>query len=80
MVKIIKIITLVLILLFSTNLFADKTDLSIVSYNVYFNNNTGKKRYPQIINYLNKKNADIIALQEVTNTFYKLIKLLLFYI
>ena len=44
--------------------------LKIVSWNVYFDDVSGVKRYPRILTFLSSQKADIICLQEVTRKFY----------
>ena len=66
--------TLILLSLFcqpAFNVTAD--DLNILSYNVYFDDKTGIKRYPQIIDFIKNKNYNIIALQECTSAFINLL-------
>lgn len=48
--------------------------LALLSYNVYFDDRSGKQRYPQIIDYLQASGADVIALQEVTPDFFARLK------
>lgn len=47
--------------------------LKMVTYNVYFDDNSGEQRYPKILNWLAQQNFDVIALQEVTPKFLQLL-------
>ncbi len=64
-----KLTYILLFLLSASNLSAE--EVTLISYNVYFNDESGKTRYPGIISYLTSKKPDVIALQEVTPTFFK---------
>ncbi len=46
----------------------------LLSWNIYFDDDTGRARYPLIINSLKEFDADIICLQEVTGKFHSLLK------
>jgi endonuclease/exonuclease/phosphatase family metal-dependent hydrolase len=48
--------------------------MRILSWNIYFDDESGKERYPLILDELLKLNSDIICLQEVTNDFLKVLK------
>ena len=67
--KYLKIGLYLIVLALSTNTSA--TEITVMSWNVYFNDVSGKKRYPKIINTIEKHQADIICLQEATDTFIK---------
>ncbi len=47
--------------------------ITLISYNVYFDNSSGKERYPKIIDLLSKRKYDLIALQECTSEFIELV-------
>ena len=46
-------------------------ELSVMSWNVYFDDISGQSRYPKIIDTISKHQADIICLQEATDSFIK---------
>ncbi len=48
--------------------------MTILSYNVYFDDQSGAIRYPQIITHISNRAPDIICLQECTPTFLALLK------
>lgn len=48
-------------------------EVNLLSYNVYFDDETGKTRYPKIIKFIKQGNYNVIALQECTPQFLKLI-------
>ena len=48
--------------------------ISIISYNVYFDDISGKERYPKILSLLKQGNYDVIALQECTPDFIRRLK------
>jgi len=48
--------------------------LSVISWNVWFDDVSGKVRYPLILDELESEQADIVLLQEVTSTFLKALK------
>lgn len=50
------------------------TPLKLLSYNVYFDDKSGKKRYPKIIKMLKQGHYDVIALQECTPIFLTLLR------
>jgi endonuclease/exonuclease/phosphatase family metal-dependent hydrolase len=66
-------ILIILILFYHsvTNAFTEK--LHIVSYNVYFDDQTGITRYPEILKLIQKEPYNIIALQECTPRFIELL-------
>jgi endonuclease/exonuclease/phosphatase family metal-dependent hydrolase len=68
----VKILT-VLILFYHSLTHAFTEDLHIVSYNVYFDDQTGINRYPEILKLIKKENYNIIALQECTPGFIELL-------
>ncbi|WP_290702509.1 endonuclease/exonuclease/phosphatase family protein [Amphritea sp.] len=47
-------------------------DLSIITWNVWFDDDSGRWRYPLILNELSKQDADILLLQEVTPSFLEI--------
>ncbi len=47
--------------------------LRILSYNVYFDDDSGSTRYPHILKAIRKGNYDVIALQECTKAFFLLL-------
>lgn len=68
----VKVLTLLILLYHSvTNAFTE--ELHIISYNVYFDDQTGITRYPEILKLIHKENYNIIALQECTPRFIELL-------
>lgn len=47
--------------------------IHLLSYNVYFDDETGKSRYPDIIKFIKKGNYNLIALQECTPIFLSML-------
>jgi len=47
--------------------------MKLLSWNIYFDDVSGKTRYPKILNYLSEIDADIVTLQEVTPYFQELL-------
>lgn len=47
----------------------DPSGLSVMSWNVYFDDDSGRERYPKIIQHLLEQDSDVICLQEVTPSF-----------
>lgn len=45
-------------------------EITVLSYNLYFNDASGEVRYPQLLAHLSSRKPDVIGLQEVTKTFY----------
>ena len=52
----------------------DTQSLSILSWNVWFDDETGHWRYPLILDEINRQDADIVTLQETTTLFISLLK------
>ena len=48
--------------------------LDVMTYNVFFHDQTGALRYPQIMAHIRSRSPDEVALQEVTHSFYALLK------
>ncbi len=48
-------------------------NIKILSFNVYFDDETGKTRYPKIIEMMKQGDYDVIALQECTSKFTELL-------
>jgi endonuclease/exonuclease/phosphatase family metal-dependent hydrolase len=48
--------------------------LTMVSWNVWFDDETGKTRYPLVLQKLASQKADVIALQEVTPAFLRVLQ------
>jgi len=71
--KYLKISLYLIVLTLSTN--SSAAELSVMSWNVYFDDISGQTRYPKIINAIDKHQADIICLQEVTDSFIKNIQI-----
>jgi len=65
---------IIFIILISFSFIIQASDLSVMSYNVYFDDHTGETRYPKIVSYIQSRDLDVIALQEVTPGFYQYIK------
>ncbi|WP_415897260.1 endonuclease/exonuclease/phosphatase family protein [Neptuniibacter sp. QD72_48] len=53
---------------------ADNHKLSILTWNVWFDDRSGQRRYPLILDEIYQQNADIVALQEVTPKFIGLLE------
>ena len=53
--------------------YAKPSIVKLLNYNVYFNDRTGKKRYPEIINYISSGDYNVITLQECTAVFIKML-------
>lgn len=53
--------------------YAKPSIVKLLNYNVYFNDRTGKKRYPEIINYISSGDYNIITLQECTAVFIRML-------
>lgn len=51
---------------------AQAQEISLLSYNVYFDDETGKSRYPDIIKFIKQGDYNVIALQECTPMFLSL--------
>ena len=64
---------IILILLYHSVTNAFTEELHIISYNVYFDDQTGINRYPEILKLIQKENYNIIALQECTPRFIELL-------
>ncbi|MFC1589813.1 endonuclease/exonuclease/phosphatase family protein [Pseudomonadota bacterium] len=62
-----RFLLLPLIFVISSESFAK--DISIMSWNVYFDDATGYQRYPEIIRTISEQKPDVVCLQEVTNKF-----------
>lgn len=71
--KLLKSSLLILILSCQPALTAFANELKVLSYNVYFDDTTGKNRYPQIIELIKNGNFNVIALQECTARFIELL-------
>ena len=65
---------IIFVVLLSFSFVLKAFDLSVMSYNVYFDDHSGETRYPKIVSYIDDRNLDVIALQEVTPHFYQYIK------
>ena len=63
------LITVVLFSLLSTATLASQ--LSVMSWNIYFDDASGDRRYPEVIKTILNQNPDVVCLQEVTNKFIK---------
>ena len=50
-------------------IYAQSPSIKLLSYNVYFDDKSGKTRYPNIIHFMKKGQYDIILLQECTADF-----------
>lgn len=48
-------------------------EIKLLSYNVYFDDKTGKTRYPEIIKFIKQGDYNLIALQECTPMFLSLL-------
>ena len=69
-----RIVTKSLVLLVVFSGWAYGGSLSVLSWNVYYDDDTGEERYPKIMKQLAASNADVVCLQEVTSTFSALLK------
>lgn len=49
--------------------------MKIISWNIYFDDETGTQRYPEILDYLEEQNVDVICLQEVTESFLNFLRI-----
>lgn len=49
-------------------------ELKLMTYNVFFDDQTGQLRYPQIMAHIRTRDPDVVALQEVTPAFHALLK------
>lgn len=58
----------------SIEVFSQEKSVKFISYNVYFDDESGKSRYPRIIKFLESNELQVIALQECTPQFIKLLK------
>jgi endonuclease/exonuclease/phosphatase family metal-dependent hydrolase len=54
-------------------LMAQAEEIKLLSYNVYFDDETGKTRYPEIIKFIKQGDYNVIALQECTPLFLSLL-------
>jgi len=52
---------------------AQAEEIKLLNYNVYFDDETGKTRYPEIIKFINQGKYNVIALQECTPLFMSLL-------
>jgi len=66
-------ITLVLLTTFVVSVWAQAQEIKLLSYNVYFDDETGKIRYPEIIKFIKNGGYNVIALQECTPMFLSLL-------
>lgn len=66
-----RVVLTVFIIVFSVVLHAQ--EVKLLSYNVYFDDETGKTRYPEILKFIKQGNYNVIALQECTPFFLSLL-------
>ena len=68
-------LTIYWLLLISTfvPLMAQAQEIKLLSYNVYFDDETGKTRYPEIMKFIKQGDYNVIALQECTPMFLSLL-------
>jgi len=48
-------------------------ELTLMTWNVYYDDDSGKTRYPNIMEMIGRENTDVVCLQEVTPTFVTLL-------
>jgi len=68
MLKLKVIISVVLVM---SSLVSQATQLSVITYNIWFDSSTAEERVPKLLDIVAEKNADIIAFQEVEGWFIK---------
>jgi len=66
-------ISLVLLTVFVVSIAAQAQEIKLLSYNVYFDDETGTSRYPEIIKLIKQGSFNVIALQECTPMFLSLL-------
>jgi endonuclease/exonuclease/phosphatase family metal-dependent hydrolase len=71
--KIFLTIILFLLMAFLLPIKAQAEEIKLLSYNVYFDDETGNTRYPEIIKFIKQGNYNLIALQECTPKFLSLL-------